>query len=87
MYTLFDVPVTLDVSRDEGKGNPMVRACGTGPEGTRCKTCTHLIAWAYAKTYYKCDKRGDLTHGKATDQRVNWSACSLYEERRKNDRP
>lgn len=76
--TFFDVPEKIDTIR--GNSNPMVRAVGRGPEGKRCKTCKFLIGWAYAKTYYKCEKRGDLTHGKTTDQKLNWPACSLYEE-------
>ena len=59
--------------------NPMVGPPGPGPVGARCGSCAFLEAWAYSKTYWKCSKRGDLTHGKATDQKKGWPACGLYE--------
>lgn len=74
--TFFDVPENTV----RGSSNPMVRLAGKGLEGKRRKTCKHCYGRAYAKTYYKCGKRGDLTHGKATDQKLNWPACSLYED-------
>ena len=63
----------------EKSDNPMVLIHGPGPEGTTCGECTHLVGWAYAKTYWKCSKRGDLTHGKKTDQKKRWRSCGLYE--------
>jgi len=50
-------------------------------EGKTCKTCDHLInsknSGLYARTYYKCTK-SKMTHGSATDWRVNWQACGLH---------
>lgn len=61
------------------KGNPMLRN-GYGPEGKKCKHCTHLIRKDFhSKVYYKCFYRGD-TNGAGTDHRVNWPACKLFEE-------
>jgi hypothetical protein len=57
--------------------NPMVRACGKGPEGARCKTCVHFIRKSYGGTYFKCEFRGN-TNGPGTDHRANWPACSKY---------
>jgi len=65
--------------------NPMVRIHGPGPEDMTCGQCQHMIGWVYAKTYWKCAKRGDLTHGAKTDQRVRWQACGLFEERVDDD--
>ncbi len=69
----------MDAPKVTIQPNPMVKAVGPGPAGKRCKTCKHLIALAYANTYYKCGK-GKVTHSSATDHRVNWPACSMYEE-------
>lgn len=60
--------------------NPMVRIHGPGPKGAICGQCAHLEGWAYAKTYWKCSKRGDLTHGSKTDQKKTWQACGLFKE-------
>lgn len=60
--------------------NPMTRIHGVGPEGTACGQCRHLVGWTRARTYWKCSKRGDLTHGAKTDQRKGWQACGLFEE-------
>ena len=60
--------------------NPMVKIHGPGPEGATCGTCASLVGWAYAKTYWKCSLRGDLTHGRKTDQKKRWMACGLYKE-------
>ena len=61
-------------------GNPLAQKHGAGPEGTKCKTCKHLTYNHGAhKKYYKCRCRG-ITCGPATDHRVNWPACKLYEE-------
>lgn len=59
--------------------NPMVVACGIGPQLTKCKSCTHLNSKQYSKTYYKCELRGN-TNGPGTDHRVNFQACAKYEE-------
>lgn len=44
----------------------------------RCKSCRHLCCNARAKRYYKCQK-SPITGGAATDWRVNWPACGLWE--------
>ena len=76
------IELDLGVLIDESKldPNPMVNVNGYGPEDKRCKHCKHLFARRYAGTYYKCDLRQN-TNGAATDQRVNWKACSKYENR------
>ena len=72
----------LGVPADESKldPNPMVKTYGYGPEGKRCKHCSHLFKKQYAGTYYKCDLRFN-TNGPGSDHRVNWSACGKFEER------
>jgi hypothetical protein len=59
--------------------NPCRRLLGKGPDGARCKTCSHLQALRYANTYYKCDLRLN-TSGPGTDHRVNWLACASYQK-------
>jgi len=59
--------------------NPMVRAHGFGPEGTRCKTCRFIYSRTFAKKYYKCKFRGD-TRGEGTDHQCNWDSCLYYEQ-------
>ncbi|QGG51467.1 hypothetical protein [Lysinibacillus pakistanensis] len=73
------IELNLGVPIDESKLGPnaMMNLNGYGPEGKRCK---HLFAWKYAGTYYKCGQRQN-TNSAATDQRVNWKACSKFIER------
>lgn len=71
----------LKVHYTEESPNPMVKAHGPGPEGARCGSCAHLRGLRYSRTYWKCELRGDLTHGPATDQRKRWPACGQYVER------
>jgi len=59
------------------KHNPCIAAYGKGPEGTRCKSCSHLYCKSYGKRYYKCELRKD-TNGPATDHKVNWPTCGKY---------
>jgi hypothetical protein len=44
-----------------------------------CKNCIHCIAAGKNRTFYKCDM-SKITRGAATDWRVHWPACGLYEE-------
>lgn len=59
--------------------NPMTRIHGPGPAGATCGGCKHLTGLAYSRTYWKCARRGDLTHGHKTDQKKRWQACGLYD--------
>ena len=61
------------------KINPMVKSCGKGPEGKKCKQCKYIIRKEYSKTYYKCQWRGN-TNGPGTDHKVNWPACGKFIE-------
>jgi len=71
-----------EIPVETGRGqNPMVRLLGPGPEGKTCGECKYLVGIRYARTYWKCSLRGDLTHGPATDQRKGWRACALFEGR------
>lgn len=50
----------------------------------RCKDCEHAVPTGRnIKTYWKCAKnpRG-MTRGLATDVRLKWPACQLFERRR-----
>ncbi len=63
--------------------NPCLALYGNGPDNQTCKGCTHLrypIERNPAAKHWKCDKRR-LTHGSATDHKVNWPACGKYEAR------
>lgn len=44
----------------------------------KCKECRHLYYKQFSKRYYKCAHRKD-TNGPATDHKVNWPACGLFE--------
>ena len=58
--------------------NPMVRRHGLAPGADICGSCRFLASYQYVRTYYKCRKRGD-TSSAATDHRVGWRACALFE--------
>lgn len=71
---LFEAPVP-----ERGQHpNPCVRKHGFGPEGVRCVSCSRLSNHVRGRRYYKCELRG-VTHSPATDHRVSWDACALYE--------
>jgi len=62
------------------KPNPCISVYGPGPDGARCKTCTHLDGHPGAgRIYWKCLLRA-YSHGPGTDHRVNWPACGKWEE-------
>jgi hypothetical protein len=44
----------------------------------KCKDCAFLIKQGYNRSYYKCIKYGD-TRSEATDWRLGWTACGLWE--------
>lgn len=63
--------------------NPCLALYGPHPYQQTCKDCVHLrysIQRNPKARYWKCDLR-TLTHGKATDHKVNWPACARYEKR------
>ena len=44
----------------------------------RCKGCCHLIGGKYHdRQYYKCELYG-LSHSEATDWRLSYQACGMY---------
>lgn len=44
----------------------------------RCKGCNHLIGGKYhGRRYYKCELYG-LSHSYATDWRLSYPACGMY---------
>jgi hypothetical protein len=61
--------------------NPMVRHHGKGPQGKTCRTCRHAVSVnrGTVRDYWKCTRRG-LSRSSATDHRLKWDACRLYEE-------
>ncbi len=69
----------LAVNKAEKRPNPMIKRCGRGPDGKKCKTCRHFYRKSFAKTYRKCALRGD-TNGPGTDHLANWPACGEYGE-------
>ncbi len=56
-----------------------------GGEATKCGTCEHcwIDPW-HSKRYYKCAKV-TMTSGPATDVRLKWRGCVLWEERTGTD--
>jgi len=86
MLDLFGEPIpepgaAVKPHKARQEGNPCLLTHGTGSVGQTCKGCVHLrYSQQYANRHWKCDLR-KLTHGAATDHRVNWPACGRYEER------
>ena len=72
---------TLTLLALDREPNPMRATHGPGPDGVRCKTCAYLSVHGRSRNYYKCELRG-VTSGSATDHRINWAACSLYDAAR-----
>lgn len=58
--------------------NPLVRLYGKGPEGARCKGCTHLVK---KRRWWKCLLRAGTLHTSSpkSDHRCNWWACGKFE--------
>jgi len=43
-----------------------------------CKNCCHLISGEWrGKRYHKCDLYG-MSHSEATDWRLSWMACGMF---------
>lgn len=88
MLDLFGEPVIEQVPTEKPKpakqeGNPCIAVYGQGPEGQVCKGCMHLrypINRNPKAHHWKCDLR-KLSHGAATDHKVNWPSCARYEQR------
>ena len=61
--------------------NPMVIHHGRGPDTARCKTCRFIEYTSPTgnRTYIKCQRRG-VSRSTATDHRLKYNACRLYEE-------
>jgi hypothetical protein len=62
----------------EASVNPCLALYGPGPDGMRCKSCSHMRAKRQDKVYWKCDLRKN-TNGAGTDHRRNWPACGRFE--------
>lgn len=78
MTDLFDNAVEQQQSLPR-RHKDMIAMYGEMP-GERCGDCVHFISISYANTYHKCDLTR-MTHGAATDWRVNWPACGRWEAR------
>jgi len=62
-------------------GNRLIAQFGPGPDGATCGGCTHLMRKEYhTQEYFKCAMRG-VSHGSATDYRLKWAACRLFQPR------
>lgn len=86
MNNLFGEDEVLKVRNSKNKSgkftiNPCIAVYGSGPDGAKCKTCSHLYCKSYGNRYYKCDLR-KTSNGPATDHRVNFPSCGKYELRR-----
>lgn len=51
---------------------------GHGPENAICGSCRHLERHVYGTTFFKCVK-ARVSRSAATDWRVRWKACGLFE--------
>lgn len=52
----------------------------SGQTGPTCGGCEHHLVKHRGNTYHKCAKaKGGLTGGPASDVRVSWPACVLFE--------
>lgn len=64
------------------KRNPMVEVYGELDGVTRCKGCEFLVRKRFAKTYYKCEKRGNVGKSSAVnDHRIKWLACKFFNKK------
>lgn len=77
--TLFPVPEPTFPNNLPGRIRGMLSTYGQ-TEGQRCGECAHLLAVRYSRTYYKC-QRSHMSASNATDWRVSWPACGLFERR------
>ena len=61
--------------------NPMIVRHGRGPDGSHCKTCRSLRSQNFGsqRSYWKCIQYS-VSHCTASDFRLKWDACRLYEE-------
>lgn len=60
--------------------NPMLAAVGAGPPERSCRSCAHFLqvtSQGGGRLHSKCLLRG-ITHGRATDHRSTWPACSRW---------
>jgi hypothetical protein len=71
----------VEIVSGDARVNPCVRLHGLDPQARKCKDCALLLCNRMSKNYYKCELRG-VTHGAATDHKVNWPACAKFEERK-----
>lgn len=51
---------------------------GTGPDGKRCRDCSHFIRVHMAKIYFKCGM-GRVSNSASTDIRATAPACRFFE--------
>lgn len=77
MTELLEQPDLFPEYEAEKIMNPMIRQFGTGPQGTYCKDCKHIISKHHGNTYFKCELRGN-TNGPGTDHRRSWQSCKKY---------
>lgn len=92
--TLFDVPVSVRPPKETPdqrltRRNRELLAGGVHPAthrhlfigtGERCGTCAFHDTITHNRTWHKCAKhRLGESHSAASDIRVSWPACALYE--------
>ena len=79
-------PMSADRRRTQRRRELLDRGINPGSgraiadNGEFCGTCAHIEVHCLAKTYFKCGKVLS-TAGPATDIRVSWPACVLWEPR------
>ena len=64
--------------------HPMGMRLGNLHEFASCGNCRHHVSRSYSRTYHKCSKTRQ-SGGPATDIRLKWPACELWEGERCRD--
>lgn len=57
--------------------HPLMAGPVTTIEGATCGNCEHHFVWTRNRTWHKCSI--NATHGAATDIRVSWPGCNLWQ--------
>jgi len=78
--TLFEVgPASVGEVRVSRSHAEMLQVHGVDPGGRRCGECRELIRQGlHDRNYFKC-RRTVITRGAASDWRLKWPACGVFE--------
>jgi len=75
----YDPPSPMEIAANNRRLIKPQDKYGLANNGKTCKTCANKLSWDYHdKRYHKCLK-WKVSHSLATDIRVSWPACKLYQ--------